>query len=752
MYHYRATGSEGPTYQATFERDVAAINAVLNSDDVNLGRATARPLLRSLSVDPNVGWFFHAIKFASMPSQRLLEWRNCDDHLRRLRNLDIFDPKGGFDILVRQYGSSARARGQATVMTPLDQQHLGSHVRNGAKLVQQQKQTASSAPVNGATLGQPSPRPSPQQGAYASPWASSSPSPIPRTAAPTLTNNTMGLFDNSNRTPGPAPSALPPSTTSHYAPRLANSPTINGARSTTDIQPNRYGLNGGGGSFPPSNTRNQKSSPVMMQGHMPHLGKQYTASPHGKANTNDNGRYGVLIPTPPTQNTLVWPQQNDTTSPQNGTMSRQNGKMPQQICPTPQQTATTSQQNGKEPRPYRTMPQQRKMPQQYDMTFQQNGTRPYHNGTTPQQNGPTPQQRHIIPSHNPSERQQRDIINPQAIFHRQMQAYAGQSTTQSSNLPAPTGLMLQQPVQPQPHQMSYSIPNTTQKRSYDAFIGTRQNNLPTQTQAYPQPQHLQPTYDLPPAKRFKTTEEFNGEELERRRQKYFGDENEKENKKERTRKLVKYYTSKNIDFLAFMYREYLEINRLGPGEKVNPFYTNLLANEPLTDDEIQNRTDRAKLVWYAKSKWANYWNKNENQGCKEAKARMAEERWEPSMTQYSGFTMLNGLSIEEERNLTGGHLTNDFDYRGFQKAGKSYASDAGARVAVAANYGGTQSQDPGLVDVGTRLRAMLHASLQPNMGALLSGAERQRNRIMDINRQHHLLPEQLRATSSYKAT
>lgn len=57
--------------------------------------------------------------------------------------------------------------------------------------------------------------------------------------------------------------------------------------------------------------------------------------------------------------------------------------------------------------------------------------------------------------------------------------------------------------------------------------------------------------------------------------------------------------------LAHRYCEYLEVFPLGPGENPSPFYTNLLANQQIAEPD--DTSDSAKAISYAKERWWNYW-------------------------------------------------------------------------------------------------------------------------------------------------
>ncbi|KAF2635549.1 hypothetical protein P280DRAFT_536216 [Massarina eburnea CBS 473.64] len=304
------------------------------------------------------------------------------------------------------------------------------------------------------------------------------------------------------------------------------------------------------------------------------------------------------------------------------------------------------------------------------------------------------------------------------------------------------------------HNQQYGGQHPQLQQPAQAASGSRKRSHDTLTPPPPRPSiptiFSAPTITPQPRpysrKRQKTGDELALEELEEAREKYHTDANRKASRIAYNRALLRALNGRGLDTNAFLLREYQEIRPTR--EPLNKYYTNLLANERLPTTEMEARTEKALVVWFAKERWWNYWDRVAD--FETAKKAMVESGWTPPKDQEMGSAgwwvdgsvgVSTGLSAAEERGegtKKFGHLVTGDEIEEMRKSAPLYEMEVkdsvvgenGAAAKTAVKFANGMSEDT--------FAWLLKADVEPQkMQQVFRGAQLQNQRVEWLRKRGH---------------
>lgn len=595
-----------PSPESSRELDMRAsydaINALLDLEAAAEGHPIENlpKLLRMFEGENNVGGFAAMVEFSVSRWQRLVRWRNCMAHKRRLAAIDLSDSQGAFETM------EAEVRGKAMEWQgnfPPETLMSGSTVTTGSGAQQSGETAGATVPHPGFDLNRPQ---------------------TPQSAIATLSPYSTPL----QRPATPADQWTPRKT-----PHVESTPT--NSVSNTPAAPSSS-------PFRPGSAQEylQQSRTHLMEGHMPHLSAgvyrpTYNHVINGSRHTNGNGdgnptahnsstakgqapypvhksAYGNLYgsaPAPLPHHGTTRQQQVPYVQFEAFHSSGRNSLAPSQSAQTTQSQVQQLQTCNP---PHYRRPSASDTPAMAPVPSNYHGVPQTHSPTIPSPHPSKDQPNWGIgvnridprldyPSGSQAQSQQRNkrsVVNPYAEFaaevHRQ----------QSPRLYMPAQLS-----SPLSHQQQASVPlgPHTGVFFWRQSQGTSTDSSPSNKPAYLADSlaaTARPTTPSPA----KTKEQL---EYEQQLAAWETQKAEKE-KHERLEKDRKTKLKDELDaemrlgnnVLAYRYRDYLKVNPLRGTERPSTYYLSLLANQTIDEND---KGQEAMAVRYAKEKWENYW-------------------------------------------------------------------------------------------------------------------------------------------------
>jgi hypothetical protein len=577
MYYFRASDEQAPNYEEVLSRKITAINSVLNGDRISVPGVNGHlcPLLRLLPVRGNTETFTKIIRFVSTDKQQLLDWRNCYDHQVRLEKLDYNDPNGAFEQLANQILGVEKRHNNGSFQDECSTQDVNPKAMGAQALYEAQTLNGRQA-LNGARILeeiQQTRATTPMnivKGAAAAPLGP--PFSSPHSLGGTIPSPASSRSSASGRVP--LDLFARPRHVSDFkaAPRpLYTGPPIPAREMQLQLP----------------NTIMQRPSYRMVspgQGHMPDLMFSTSKTPASSASASRMGPSGShsFGPMPTMKHGPGVSARFDTP-----TLDSQNPGFP---C-SPQGDAW---EKHKEP----------------SRTYQHDNS---------------------------------NVMNPQALYDKELQ----QTTLQRpNNLPkaqtpssaycqnqhswnSPQNTMPQNTI-PQNTISQNTIPQERGHSSAAAFGGMNSSFLapPSPTVAQKLHPDTYAKYRPSPAEQQAEREAEEAQKVaaehEKIRAKGKLEATEKAFRIVKNRKIFCKLIARGDDVLAYRLREYMDTIPSKAGQPINSYYTNLLANQPVMDEEINRGSEGVLAVLYAKERWWNYWEKKD---MKMVIERMKKEQW-----------------------------------------------------------------------------------------------------------------------------
>ncbi|KAF2450302.1 hypothetical protein P171DRAFT_438971 [Karstenula rhodostoma CBS 690.94] len=574
-----ALQSSLPPPESTHEREMRAsydaINALLDHGAVAEGHpiGSLPYLLRLFQGQNNVGPFSAMVEFACTPRQRLVNWRNCTAHKNRLATMDLTDPQGAFKQMEAEVrGMPIRGEDNTSTMA-------GSAVPTGSG-PQELWQTAGdtllhlsfshdrpATPQSPATLLSPYSTPIQQPTKLANESSSSPTQPWMRDGSSYAENASVKSV------------AKPPTSSS--------SPFLPGS----------------------AQEHLQESRAHMMEGHMPRLSTRMYRSPyngatHRRPYVNSDmaahARHGC-------GQVQSLESANVRSNPYNATVTVTSNPGVTQQQQTPYAHLESMHRAGNN----QFVPSQ---PAHAAFGNDSNSCPTYRPGTQAQPvmspyaefqakvNGQQPQKLHMP-----------ETVNTQQLAKIYIEIPHNMQPGQNDLL-TPSGYQPAASNQRRLYsELGYSIPSHASVNHPDSYAASAAPSAQARTKTKEELEYEQkPSARQKHQARIKTKEELEYEQKLATWQKHQAEKEKQERIEENRKKELKAELTAAIkedpDLLTYRYREWIEVNQLGEGERLNTYYLSFLANQVVDEKE---KTEGAMAVRYAKEKYWNQWKKED---------------------------------------------------------------------------------------------------------------------------------------------